>query len=106
VEYWKNPHLNSSYSLSSAGAVYGAIPDFAGSGNMKLDPMKPHTKDDLAWSFAAAKTVAKSIQLSVKVARDHLTQFNFADTFPREVQADIFQDDKGWYYLFRVQVAI
>ena len=115
LEYWKNPYLNSYFNVSSQQAL-GAVPDFThmastnGSGpgyrGLGVDPTKPYTKDDIKWAITAQKSIGKSFSVLAKVARDHLTQLNAGQGFGTDLQHDILPDNKGWYYLVHVQVAI
>lgn len=109
AEYWKNHYINSYYNVISQNPL-GAIPDYPHMASAKLglavDPTLDYTKDDLAWAITAQKSIGKNFTLIGKAARDHLTLLNAGQGFGTDLQHDILPDDKGWYWVLHVQIAI
>ncbi len=112
AEHWSNPYLNSTLHMSYDGT---AAPPFLNPAPGQLSPysqlgLTPTDKvkdDDLKWSVSATKSVAKSISLTAKVAKDHLQIMEFMQAgFPGKSYGDVMSRKDSWYYVLRVQVAI
>ena len=104
LEYWKNPYFNSSYPIAKNNL---AVPNFDDPyTKLGINPALRYEKDDLSWSVTATRSIGKVFSITAKAARDHLTQFTFAQALPSEVTTDMFRDKQGWYYLVRLQMAI
>lgn len=109
AEYWKNHYINSYYNVISQNPL-GAIPDYPHMASAKLglgvDPTLDYSKDDLCWAITAQKSIGKGFTVIGKAARDHLTLLNAGQGFGTDLQHDILPDNKGWYWVLHLQVAI
>jgi hypothetical protein len=107
-EYWKNHYINSYFEVIAQGGK-GAVPDYdhmASATGLAVDPTLDYTKDDLAWAITAQKSIGKNFSIIGKAARDHLTLLNAGQGFGTDLQHDILPDNKGWYWVLHIQVAI